>query len=208
MIKIVIVDDHIMFRQGLKAVIELESDIRVIGEASNENETIKVLKKNLPDILLMDIKLPDSNGIDVCEEILTNYPQLKVIMITAFHSEKDMISAIRAGAKGYVLKDSNIEELLRQIRLIHEGKNAIDFNLIDTVLEEIRKPNKKNILSKREQQIVKLIFEGLSNNEISEKLFISESTVKMHVHKIMEKLGVTSRTLIVRESLKRGLVDI
>jgi len=208
MIKIVIIDDHIMFRQGLKAVLELEKDIKIVGEASSGNKAMDAVKKNNPDILLVDIKLPDISGIEVCEKILNQYPTLKVIIITAFHDEKDVVKAIRAGAKGYILKDSDVKELIKQIRLVYENKSTIDSSLIDTVFKEIAKKNVDHLLSQREQEIVKLIFEGFSNDEISNKLFISTSTVKMHVHQIMTKLNVSSRTSIVREALKRGLIEI
>jgi two-component system NarL family response regulator len=208
MIKIVIIDDHIMFRQGLKAVLELEKDIKIVGEASSGNKAMDAVKKNNPDILLVDIKLPDISGIEVCEKILNQYPNLKVIIITAFHDEKDVVKAIRAGAKGYILKDSDVKELIKQIRLVYENKSTIDSSLIDTVFKEIAKKNVDHLLSQREQEIVKLIFEGFSNDEISNKLFISTSTVKMHVHQIMTKLNVSSRTSIVREALKRELIEI
>jgi len=208
MIKIVIIDDHIMFRQGLKAVLELEKDIKIVGEASSGNKAMDAVKKNNPDILLVDIKLPDISGIEVCEKILNQYPTLKVIIITAFHDEKDVVKAIRAGAKGYILKDSDVKELIKQIRLVYENKSTIDSSLIDTVFKEIAKKNVDHLLSQREQEIVKLIFEGFSNDEISNKLFISTSTVKMHVHQIMTKLNVSSRTSIVREALKRELIEI
>jgi len=208
MIKIVIIDDHIMFRQGLKAVLELEKDIKIVNEASSGNKAMDAVKKNNPDILLVDIKLPDISGIEVCEKILNQYPNLKVIIITAFHDEKDVVKAIRAGAKGYILKDSDVKELIKQIRLVYENKSTIDSSLIDTVFKEIAKKNVDHLLSQREQEIVKLIFEGFSNDEISNKLFISTSTVKMHVHQIMTKLNVSSRTSIVREALKRELIEI
>jgi DNA-binding NarL/FixJ family response regulator len=139
MIKIVIIDDHIMFRQGLKAVLELEKDIKIVGEASSGNKAMDAVKKNNPDILLVDIKLPDISGIEVCEKILNQYPNLKVIIITAFHDEKDVVKAIRAGAKGYILKDSDVKELIKQIRLVYENKSTIDSSLIDTVFKEIAK---------------------------------------------------------------------
>jgi DNA-binding NarL/FixJ family response regulator len=197
-----------MFRQGLKAVLELEKDIKIVGEASSGNKAMDAVKKNNPDILLVDIKLPDISGIEVCEKILNQYPNLKVIIITAFHDEKDVVKAIRAGAKGYILKDSDVKELIKQIRLVYENKSTIDSSLIDTVFKEIAKKNVDHLLSQREQEIVKLIFEGFSNDEISNKLFISTSTVKMHVHQIMTKLNVSSRTSIVREALKRELIEI
>lgn len=209
MIKLGIVDDHAMFRQGLKTILELEKDIKVIVETQSGSKVIDdIIKHGKPDVLLIDIKLPDMSGIDVCKNVLAKYPDLKVIIITAFHNEINVIKAIQVGAKGYILKDSDVEELLKQIRLVYENKSALDLNLIDTVFKEITKTGKKDLLSQREQQIVKLIFEGLSNDEISNKLFISKSTVKMHIHQIMIKLDVSSRTLIVRESLKKGLVDI
>jgi len=150
MIKIVIIDDHIMFRQGLKAVLELEKDIKIVGEASSGNKAMDAVKKNNPDILLVDIKLPDISGIEVCEKILNQYPNLKVIIITAFHDEKDVVKAIRAGAKGYILKDSDVKELIKQIRLVYENKSTIDSSLIDTVFKEIAKKKRRPfIIAKR-----------------------------------------------------------
>ncbi len=207
MIKIILVDDHIMFREGLKSLLELEKDLKVIGEANNGNDALNLIRKKSADIVLLDIKLPDISGMQVCKQMIEEYPNLSIIMLTAFHDENDVIESLRAGAKGYVLKNSSIEELVKEIRLVSEGKNALDAGITNIIIKEIKKSDEEKILSLREIEIVNLIYQGLSNDKIAQKLFISKNTVKAYVHKIMEKLNVSSRTAIIYEALQRNLIN-
>jgi DNA-binding NarL/FixJ family response regulator len=200
-IRILIVDDHRVVRQGIRSLLELETDFKIVAEAGTGAEALNLIDQMRPDIVLLDLKLPDINGAEVCRRATALHPGIAILILTAISSGPEVIECIDAGAKGYVLKDVDVYELARTIRAIHRGESVLDPQVTQAVLQRARRSSKGFMsavaLTDQEKEIVRLIAQGLTNKEIGEKLFMSPSTVKFHLSDIMQKLDVKRRAQVV-----------
>ena len=198
-IKILIADDHAIFRDGLRKLLDSEEEITIVGEARNGAECIKKLGKLKPDILLLDLHMPDKNGLAVLEEVNFDTLPTRVIVLTAAEDDRDLVRAMRLGARGVVLKESAIDLLVKSIHRVHAGEIWLDSHMTAGVINAFSASSKsgargeKPLLSDREMEVVQLVAQGFQNKEIGKKLFISEQTVKNHLHNIFDKLGVSDR---------------
>jgi two-component system nitrate/nitrite response regulator NarL len=198
MIKILIADDHVIFRDGLRKLLDSDDELTVVGEAASGAECIKMLAKLKPDILLLDLRMPDKSGLAVLEEVNFDTVPTRVIVLTAAEDNREVIRAMRLGARGVVLKQSATEVLLKSIHRVHAGEIWLDNRMTAEVLNAFSVAgaaprSEKPLLSDREKEIVHLVVQGFRNKEIGVKLFIGEQTVKNHLHNIFDKLGVSDR---------------
>ena len=212
MIKIMIVDDHAMIREGLKSIIEFDENIRVVAEAGNGKECLDKLKAARPDILLLDINLPDMDGIEVLKLILKKKRCPKVLMLTVHNETEYLIKAIDMGADGYILKDSDSRELNRAINCVYNGDKFIQPSLIPSLNSKLiardMDQDKIAILSNRELDVLKLVAAGYANKDISDKLCISERTVKNHLSNVFKKIDCSDRTQAAVFCIRNGLVGL
>lgn len=209
--KIIICDDQDIVRDGLALLLKLETDIEIVGVAANGAEAIELTAQKQPDLLLMDLKMPVMNGVDATREIKTKFPAVKVLILTTYGTDDWVFDAVRAGASGYLLKDAQREEVLKAVRGTVAGKNYVDPAIAGKILGEIsdnkRKPSNliTGKLTQREIEVLQLLAKGLSNEDISKKLFLSEGTVRNHVSSIVDKLGVSDRTQAAIMAIQHGL---
>ena len=212
-IKVLVADDHAVFRDGLRKLLEGADEILVVGEASNGNQCIKMLDKFKPDILLLDLRMPEKDGLAVLTEVNFESLPTRVIVLTAAEDDRDVIRAMRLGARGVVLKQSASDLLLKSIRQVHDGEIWLDNRMTAEVIDAFKKSaesgqrREKPLLSDREKEVVQLVSQGFRNREIGEKLFISEQTVKNHLHNIFDKLGVSDRLELALYAIHHKLVD-
>ena len=214
MISIILVDDHVIMRDGLRHLLDEESDIEVIGEADNGRKAVKLALEKKPDIVIMDIAMQDMNGIEATRQIKSNNPEIKVIALS-MHSERQIVVGVfRAGASGYLLKESSGLELVDAIRTIHLGRKYLSQKISDIVLQEIsdvKKDTKEigvDVLTNRECEILQLISEGNSTKKIAEVLFISPKTVESHRANIMEKLNIHNIPELTKYAIRAGLTSL
>jgi two-component system nitrate/nitrite response regulator NarL len=202
MTSILLVDDHLLFREGLRGIIEHWEDFEIVGEASNGREALEAVRKNLPDLVLMDITMPEMNGLEATRRIVREYPSTHVVMLTVSEEQEDLFDAIKVGAQGYVLKDMPSRRLHDLLRGIIRGESALSGAVATKILAEFSEKVTPKVragtedldpLSERENQVLGLLAEGLSNREIAERLVLSENTVKKHVKNILQKLHVNNR---------------
>ncbi len=212
-VRILVADDHAIFRDGLRKLLEDASDVTIIGEASNGTECIKMLQKLKPDILLLDLRMPEKDGLAVLEEVNFDSLPTRVIVLTAAEDDRDVVRAMRLGARGVVLKQSASDLLLKSIRKVADGEIWLDNRMTNEVIDAFKKSAEagqrrdKPLLSDREKEIVQLVAQGFRNREIGEKLFISEQTVKNHLHNIFDKLGVSDRLELALYAIHHRLID-
>jgi two-component system NarL family response regulator len=216
-IRVLVVDDHALFRRGLQMVLEQEPDIEVVEEASDGAEAIAKAAEALPDIVLMDVRMPRRGGIDACTAIHETVPSAKIIMLTISDEEADLYDAIKAGAMGYLLKEISIEEVAAAIRAVHGGQSLISPSMASKLLTEFASMIKKTDdrqqvptprLTDREMEVLKLVAKGMNNRDIAKQLFISENTVKNHIRNILEKLQLHSRMEAVVYAVREKLLEI
>ncbi|OKH34902.1 DNA-binding response regulator [Calothrix sp. HK-06] len=200
-IRIIVADDHPVVRQGLATIIERELDMSVVGQASNGWEAKELFCKKRPDVVLMDLRMPKLSGAAAIQNICTDY-SVNVIILTTYDGDEDIYNGIQAGAKGYLLKDTEPEEILYAIRTVASGQKYISKAVATKLQERMQKPE----LSQRELEVLQLITNGNTNQQIAATLFITEGTVKYHVNNILGKLGVSDRTQAVVAAVKRGIV--
>jgi DNA-binding NarL/FixJ family response regulator len=235
-IKILIIDDHTMFREGVKRVIEMEPDFEVVGQAGNGEEGFQLVKELEPHVILMDINMPQMNGVEATEKILSIQPDSKIIILSIHDDEFYVFRTLESGARGYLLKDMDIETLAEAIRAVYEGGAYIHPKVTGKLVEEFRRLKEQDhdpeaasteeplirvtdaskirdhyqvyrLLTKREYEVLQLMAHGKSNRSIGETLYISEKTVKNHVSSILQKLKVNDRTQAVIQAIKNGWVD-
>ncbi|MHB8449555.1 MAG: response regulator [Mycobacteriales bacterium] len=215
-IRVLVVDDHALFRRGLQMVLEQEPDIDVVGEASDGSEAVRVAADTTPDIVLMDVRMPKRGGIDACTAIKDTVPSAKIIMLTISDDEADLYDAIKAGAMGYLLKEISIEEVAEAIRAVYGGQSLISPSMASKLLTEfasmIKRDGRQQVpsprLTDREMEVLKLVAKGLNNRDIAKELFISENTVKNHIRNILEKLQLHSRMEAVVYAVREKLLEI
>lgn len=216
-IRIVLVDDHTLVREGFARMLELVPDFEVAGQAANAPEALRLVREILPDIVLMDIKLPGTSGIELTTAVKEISPETEVIILSMYEEEEYIVAAVQAGATGYILKDISPEELVRTIEVVHSGGSLIQPGLARKLLKRVASPSaskapegKKGTpreLSEREMEILQLVAEGRSNKEIGEILVISDKTVKAHLRSIFRKLEVGDRAEAVAHAMRKGWVE-
>lgn len=204
MIKVMVVDDHELVREGIKSLLETYDDIKVVGEAQNGMEAIEVITQNVPDVLLMDIKMPKMDGIDAAKNIMEKNPEIKIIALTSFIDKNLVEEALKSGVMGYVMKNTTGEKLISVIRGAVEGRSFLSPEASNILISDYKKRDYK--LTSREKDILALMVKGYSNNEIAQNLVISPSTVKFHVSNILMKLDVSSRNKAVSLAIENKLV--
>lgn len=210
MVRLVLVDDHAILRQGLRSVLEREPDLEVVGEASTSGEALDVVGQVKPDVVLMDLKLSaasDYEGLVLCAQLSSANKGLGLLVLTTFLDEQLVVRAVQAGARGYVVKDVDTTELVRAIRAVSRGESAFDSRSASAVIRSLNgQTTPREGLTERELEVLQLLATGLSNAKIGERLFISATTVKFHVSNIMRKLDVGRRAEAVYEAGKLGLI--
>lgn len=202
-IRVLIVDDHAVVQQGLIAIIDEESDMNVVGQAHNGIEAIALFRQEQPDITLMDLRMPQMDGVEAITALCAEFNTARIIVLTTYDGDEDIYRGLRAGAKGYLLKDSKPSELRTAIRTVHDGQQYIPPHVGAKLVQRMNNPE----LTDRELEVLQLIAQGLSNSEISATLTITESTVKSNINRILSKLGVKDRTQAAIVALKRGLTN-
>ena len=203
-IRILAVDDHPLFRQGIAGLIENERDMTLIAEASNGGEAIQQFRKHRPDVTLMDLQMPDMNGIDAIIMIRNEFPEARIVVLTTYTGDVQVLRALKAGAQGFLLKNLLHKELLETIRAVHAGKKALS----PEASHEIASHATDDTLSPAEISVLRLIAAGNANKQIASQLSITEETVKSRVKNILSKLGANDRTNAKMIGLKRGIIEL
>ena len=211
-VTVVIVDDHFVVREGIRALFETQPDITIVGEAASGEEAVRLCADYAPDVVLMDLLMPGLNGVEATRQIKQVSPRSQVIVLTSYHEDEHILPAIRAGALSYLLKEAGPDELLAAVQKAAWGETTIHSRVAAKMMRalqgaEAKEENPFDDLSKRELEVLRLIAEGLSNASIGEALFISEKTVKSHVGNILSKLHLADRTQAAVYAWRRGLVE-
>lgn len=204
MIRILIADDHPVVRNGLRGAFAGEPDIEVAGEAANGRDAVELAQRLDVDVVLMDLRMPVMDGVTAIATLRERAPGIRVLVLTTFDSESDVLPAIEAGATGYLLKDAPTDELLRAVRAAHRGEAVLAPSVASHLMGQVRGPV-GHALSDRELQVLQLVADGASNREAAKRLFISEASIKTHLQHIYDKLGVRDRAAAVGEAYRRGL---
>jgi DNA-binding NarL/FixJ family response regulator len=216
-IRVLIADDQALFRRGLYVVLGTEDGIEVVAEAENGEEAVEKARDLVPDVVLMDVRMPRVNGIEAARQIRAEVPTTKILMLTVSDEEDDLYEAIKAGANGYLLKEISVEEVAEAIRAVTQGQSLISPSMASKLLNEfnalVKKAEEKQqfpapALTAREVEVLRLVAKGMSNREIAEELYISENTVKNHVRNILEKLHLHNRMEAVIYAVRERLLDI
>jgi DNA-binding NarL/FixJ family response regulator len=205
-IRIVVTDDHAVVRQGLRMFLELDPELEVVGEAANGAEAVALAKALQPDVVLMDLLMPVMDGITAVGKLREEAPEVEVIALTSVLEDASVVGAVRAGATGYLLKDTNADELRRAVKAAAAGQVQLSPEAATRLMREVRAPEKPESLTERETDVLKLLAKGRANKEIARDLAIGEKTVKTHVSSILPKLGLQSRTQAVLHAMKAGLI--
>lgn len=210
LIRILIADDHPIVRQGLEILINSQSDMRLTGQATNGNEALQLIKETKPDVVVMDLKMPIRNGLSAIEEIRKSDPELPILVLTSFPDDEMVISSIRLGANGVMLKDSPPEQLLNSIRDVIHGQSPLHPSVAHKLILKFQQTaapgTKKSLLTTREIEVLKCMAQGLSNREIALKLSVSTRTVTTHVRNILDKLDLNNRTQAALYAVEHGIV--
>ncbi|MGN6253318.1 MAG: response regulator [Marmoricola sp.] len=214
-VRVVLVDDQELFRRGLTMLLGVEDDIDVVGEAGDGVSAVTLAEQVVPDVVLLDVRMPKDSGLEACIRIKERVPSTRIIMLTVSDEEKDLYESVKNGASGYLLKDSSIEEVAQAIRVVAEGQSLISpsmaIKLIDEFKEMARGDRDQALtpkLTDRELQVLRLVAKGLNNRDAAKELFISENTVKNHVRNILEKLQLHSRMEAVLYAVRENLLDM
>jgi len=201
-VRLLVVDDHHIVRQGLIALLTTVPEMRVVAEASDGQQAVELYRQHQPDVTLMDLRMNTMNGVETTRAIRAEFPNARIIVLTTFDGDEYIYRALQAGARGYLLKGMDTEELLAAIRTVHSGKSRIPAPVAERLAERMNAPT----LTDRETEVLRLIVGGNSNKEIAAALFISEATVKTHINSLLSKLGVSDRTQAATTALQRGIV--
>jgi len=203
-IRVFSVDDHPLLREGIAAIINNQPDMQMVAQAATGSEAIQMFRQHLPDVTLLDLRLPDMSGIDVLIAIRSEFPEARVVMLTTFEGDVDIRRALEAGARGYVLKNQPPKDLVEAIRQVNKGRKRIPAEVAAHLAEYVGEDD----LTEREVDVLRHVASGNRNREIGERLFISEETVKVHIKHIMEKLGASDRTQAVAIAVRRGIIQL
>ena len=207
MIRVLIADDHPIVRQGLVSVLEVEPDLEVVGTAATGREAVRMVSRLQPDVLLLDLEMPELDGIEAIPQLLAAKASLGILVFTAYDTDDRVLGAIRAGARGYLLKGASGDEIARGIRAISSGGSYLEPRVASTVMAEVTSPRRASGgLTQRERQVLRLVADGLPTKQIARELSISERTVKFHVTSIMRKLDADNRAQAVAQAAQRGLL--
>jgi DNA-binding NarL/FixJ family response regulator len=217
-IRVLIADDHALFRRGLEMVLDEEQDIELVGQASDGTEAVTRAGESLPDVVLMDIRMPKTSGIEAARAMKESAPSAKIVMLTISDEEEDLFEAIRAGASGYLLKDIPLDEVAGAVRAVYGGQSLINPSMAGKLLTEFATLARRDEeerpqqvpapkLTDREMEVLKLVARGMNNRDIAKELFISENTVKNHVRNILEKLQIHSRMEAVMIAVREKLIE-
>ncbi len=211
-IKLMIVDDHTVVRDGLASMLERQDDFEVVGRASNGLEAVERVPALQPDVILMDLRMPELDGVEAMRRIHSERPETRFIVLTTYDSDQYIFDAIEAGAKGYLLKDTSREELFEAVRAVHRGESGIEPGVAARVLDRFAQLSREEaqapLLSEREMEVLQLMAKGSANKQIALSLSISDSTVKTHVANIFQKLDVSGRTEAVTQALQIGIIAL
>jgi len=203
-IRVLLADDHVVLRQGLALIIESAPDTRVVAQASDGNEAVEQYFLHHPDVVLLDLRMPRLDGVEVIEKIRARAPEARFILLTAFGGDEDVFRGFHAGASAYLLKSASREELLRCIRSVYKGETIVPAAIASKLAERVARP----ALTQRQMDVLRLVAAGLCNKDIADRLNISEGTVKSHVNQVLQKLGVTRRTEAVAMAMKHGITHL
>jgi NarL family two-component system response regulator LiaR len=211
-VRVLVVDDHVVVRKGIRALLATERDIEVVGEAENGREAVAEAERLRPDVILMDLVMPEMDGIEAIHRITTRQPEARILVLTSFAADDKVLPAIKAGALGYLLKDSGPGELVEAIRQVQRGESSLHPAIARKLLQELSRPSDRppasEPLTEREVEVLQLVARGRSNREIAEELTISEATARTHVSNILGKLHLASRTQAVLYALREGLASL
>lgn len=203
-IRVLVADDHPVVRSGLSMIIQYATGIETVAEASTGTEAVQLFRQHQPDVVLMDLKMPDMSGVEAITTILQDNPNARIIVLTTYDGDEDIYRGLQAGARGYLLKSVSREELLNAIQQVHAGRKYIPVEVGERLAERMSGPQ----LTEREQEVLRLMCQGKPNQEIAAALHVSEGTVKFHVNGIFNKLNVSDRTQAVLVAIKRGMVKL
>ena len=210
-VRVLIVDDHAIVRKGIRALLSEAGGFEVVGEAGNGQEAVLRAEETHPDVILMDLLMPVMDGIEATRQITSQQPKARILVLTSFAADNKVFPAIKAGAAGYLLKDSSPDELVRAIRQVHRGEPSLHPTIARKLLQEIARPADlqpaPEALTAREMEVLRSIAQGLSNQEIADQLMVSEPTVRAHVSRILGKLHLASRTQAALYAVREGLTD-
>lgn len=203
-IRVIVADDHCVVRKGLIGMLTEEEDMEVVGEAETGPEAVERFREHRPDVMLLDLRMPGMDGAEVVTAVRSEILTARIIILTVFDGDEDIYRALRAGAKGYMLKDATFDEIIACVRTVHAGGTCVPTEVATKLAERARAPE----LTPREREVLELLSAGRSNKEVATDLGVSDETVKTHVKRVMEKLGVSDRTQAVTVALKRGLIRL
>lgn len=214
-IRVIIADDHALFRQALKTVLDDEPDLELVAEANDGEEAVRLAEELAPDVVLMDVRMPKVAGIDAARQLKESLPSTKIVMLTVSDEEEDLFDAIKAGASGYLLKEINPDEVARAVRQVEEGQSLLSPSMASKLLSEFQTMTKRAEerpyhprLTEREMEVLRHVAQGMTNREIGKELHISENTVKNHIRNILEKLHLNSRMEAVIYAVREKLLEI
>jgi two-component system NarL family response regulator len=216
-LRVLVCDDHALFRRGLEMVLSQEEDLELVGEASDGVEVVAKAQELMPDVILMDVRMPKKSGIEAAGEIKDMLPHVKILMLTISDEEADLYEAIKAGASGYLLKEIPIEEVADAIRSVWAGQSRISPSMASKLLTEFAAISKASDekpqmpapkLTDREMEVLRLVAQGMNNRDIARTLYISENTVKNHIRNILDKLGLHSRSEAVLYAVRESLIEL
>lgn len=222
-IRIVIIDDHQLFREGVKRILDFETDLQVVAEGDDGTQAVSLVKDHQPDVVIMDINMPTLNGVEATAQLIAEYPDTKVIILSIHDDENYVTHALKTGAQGYLLKEMDAEQLIEAVKVVAEGGSYLHPRVTHNLVKEYRrlasnhqKAEKKemeirrplHLLTRRECEVLQLLADGKSNRSVGEALFISEKTVKNHVSNILTKMNVNDRTQAVVVAIKNGWVEV
>ena len=204
-IRLIVVDDHPVVRDGLRGMVASQPDLEVVGEAANGEEAVGLAEQLHPDVVLMDLRMPVLDGVAATERIRERLPEIRVLVLTTYDADADILRAVEAGATGYILKDAPREDLFRAIRLTAQGQSYLAPSVAMRLMNRVRDHDEET-MSPREVEVLSLVAKGASNKEIARQLRLSEATIKSHLLHIFAKLGVSDRTQAVTLALRRGII--
>jgi DNA-binding NarL/FixJ family response regulator len=212
MIDILVVDDHPIVREGMVAILESQADFNVVAEAGNGSEALDLYKRHSPNVVMMDLQMPTTDGVAGIQGIRAHDPDAKIVVLTAYDTDERILQAVQAGARGYLLKGAPREDIFRAVRVVNMGGSLLEPAVAGKLLSHVggimRGENKEDELTSRELDVLRLMSKGLRNKEIATELFITERTVKFHANSIYQKLDVNGRTEAVSRAIQRGLVTL